>query len=72
MRARPQHIDTGDRRYLIRGNWSPSQLRQQYKSFQARYASELTFEQWLVQQGKVYVRLGSRCHEPRRQAKDVL
>ena len=55
MASATRHITVGERRYLIRGDWSPAQLRQQYTAFQDRYASRLTFQQWLVQRGKVYL-----------------
>lgn len=42
--------------YLIRGPWTPDQLREQFTAFVEKYHSQLTFEQWLVAQGKVYLK----------------
>jgi hypothetical protein len=46
---------SGDKKYLIRGQWTPDQLRRQFRKFQEKFpSSELSFEQWLVERGKVY------------------
>lgn len=46
------------KRYIIRGNYNEGDLKRLYKSFQNKYPeSELTFQQWLVDRGKIHCRL---------------
>ena len=48
-------IKINNRKYLVRGNWSERELKNQYKSFKEKYKSKWTFEQWCCHAGKVYV-----------------
>ena len=47
---------SGPKTYLVRGDWSEEQLKSLYESFKAKYHSDMPFERWLVERGKVYVR----------------
>jgi len=49
-----RYVTTEKGTYLIRGSWKVTELRAQYISFQHKYNSKITFDQWLVQYGKVY------------------
>lgn len=54
----PNHtISTSKATYLIRGNWTREQLLAQFDSFKTKYQSNISFDQWLRERGKVYVRL---------------
>ena len=58
------HIRVGNRVYLIRGNWTKAQLRQQYLAFLFKYHSDMPFHQWLVQRGKVHMQTQDRTGKP--------
>jgi hypothetical protein len=52
-----RYIKTAIGRYLIRGNWTVVDLKNQFRSFQTKYGTSMSFDQWLVERGKVYVRV---------------
>jgi hypothetical protein len=53
-------IKTEQGTYLIRGNWTADQLRDQYREFVRKYSSEMPFDRWLTERGKVYFRYHRR------------
>jgi hypothetical protein len=50
-------ITTDKATYAIRGPCTVKQLKQLYRSFCEKHGSKLSFDEWLVQRGKVYFRL---------------
>lgn len=42
-------------KYLIRGNYTKLQLVAAYTTFVSKYNSTMSFEQWLIERGKVYI-----------------
>lgn len=51
----PKYIQIDGLSYLIRGNFTGSQLRDRYEAFKIKYpTSDLSFAQWAVQRGAVY------------------
>ena len=49
------YIDIGDRRYLIRGPFTPDQVRERYADFQKKYpASHMSLRDWAAERGAVY------------------
>ncbi len=53
-------ITTENGTYMIRGNWSEKELRTQYASFVEKYRSAMTFDRWMVERGKVYIKLAAK------------
>lgn len=52
--------------YLIRGPKSANQLREQYQTFIGKYGNQLSFGRWLVERGKVYVKISVRRNSMRK------
>ena len=51
-------ITTNGVKYLIRGSWTEDELKSQFQTFKEKYpTSALSFDRWLVERGKVYVKL---------------
>ena len=50
-------ITTGRATYLVRVKASVAELNRQYLDFQRKFKSDLTFDRWLVERGKVYKRI---------------
>jgi hypothetical protein len=47
---------SGEKTYLVRGDWTEQQLKDQYEKFKLKFRSDIPFERWLAEYGKVYVR----------------
>lgn len=43
--------------YLIRGSYTVRDLRRLYESYCHKYGAHLSFDRWLVERGKVYLRV---------------
>lgn len=52
-------ITTANGAYMIRGNWSVKELQAQYAAFVEKFKSQMTFDRWLVERGKVYVKIST-------------
>jgi hypothetical protein len=53
-------IAVGQERFLIRGASTPGDLDRQYRAFVKKFRSDMPFRKWLIERGKVYVRLPGR------------
>jgi hypothetical protein len=53
-----RYIKTANGKYLIRGDWSVSDLKNHFVSFQTKYPkAKLTFDEWLVYYEKGYLKV---------------
>lgn len=55
-----RHITVEGTKYLIRGNYTPGQLKERYQAFKKKFISNLTFKEWVETSGVVYHRLDKR------------
>ncbi len=56
-----RYITIDGAKYLIRGNFTATQVRERFATFQKKYTdSTLTLSQWAVQRGAVYLKVSER------------
>ena len=46
----------GEKTYLVRGDYTEKQLKDLYEKFKSKFKSDIPFERWLREYGRVYVR----------------
>jgi hypothetical protein len=55
---RGQYLYVDEHKYLQRGSQTPEELKQKWEALKAKSSNtKLTFENWLIQSGKVYLRI---------------